>query len=339
MLGCLDMRSSGYFHVSRDTLQQIIKLSFNDNCSFFSETDFSNGSKTKDESLHDSSLNSRDDNSIQSQKERNGQKKMQDDNQEDPVDLDDTKGNGVMHKSRGHSYYPLLHYKKNLDKTFYYQYFRPYAHDYRILRMEEECQCPRDKIHDSKCLWYYPDMIYILDTKGDLSTSEQVAKQKIYQMYQNTLNNPLESCGCGSAAEIVYMGHNTGCIKFLHLHERESYEVLLAILKKRKKVTFHDDTVVEPKRAKLDPTVETAGGNDITDVLRAKEIQPNLSQAIIDALSVLADTAIATSDHTPPNNPPNSFPDLVTETVDGADCPCKEDDEEMPPLEMKLLDL
>ena len=28
MLGCLDMRSSGYFHVSRDTLQQIMQSSF-----------------------------------------------------------------------------------------------------------------------------------------------------------------------------------------------------------------------------------------------------------------------------------------------------------------------
>ena len=37
MLGCLDMRSSGYFHVSRETLQQIMKTSFKDNCSFLSE--------------------------------------------------------------------------------------------------------------------------------------------------------------------------------------------------------------------------------------------------------------------------------------------------------------
>ena len=36
MLGCLDMRSSGYFHVSRETLQQIMKTSFKDNCSFLS---------------------------------------------------------------------------------------------------------------------------------------------------------------------------------------------------------------------------------------------------------------------------------------------------------------
>ena len=34
------------------------------------------------------------------------------------------------------------------------------------------------------------------------------------------------------------MGHNTGCFKFKYIHERESYEVLLAILKKRKKVSF-----------------------------------------------------------------------------------------------------
>ena len=37
MVGCLDMRSSGYFHVSRETLRQIMKSSFKDNCSFLSE--------------------------------------------------------------------------------------------------------------------------------------------------------------------------------------------------------------------------------------------------------------------------------------------------------------
>ena len=41
MLGCLDTRSSGYFHVSRDTLQQIMKSSFKDNCSFLSEDETS----------------------------------------------------------------------------------------------------------------------------------------------------------------------------------------------------------------------------------------------------------------------------------------------------------
>ena len=37
MLGCLDMRSSGYFHVSRGTLQHIMQTSFKDNCSFLIE--------------------------------------------------------------------------------------------------------------------------------------------------------------------------------------------------------------------------------------------------------------------------------------------------------------
>ena len=41
MLGCFDIRSSGYFHVSRDTLQQIIQSSFKDNCSFLNETETS----------------------------------------------------------------------------------------------------------------------------------------------------------------------------------------------------------------------------------------------------------------------------------------------------------
>ena len=33
------MRSSGYFHVSRDTLQQIMQSSFKDKCSFLSEAE------------------------------------------------------------------------------------------------------------------------------------------------------------------------------------------------------------------------------------------------------------------------------------------------------------
>ena len=37
MVGCLDMRSSGYFHVSRETLQKIMQSSFKDNWFFLSE--------------------------------------------------------------------------------------------------------------------------------------------------------------------------------------------------------------------------------------------------------------------------------------------------------------
>ena len=48
-------------------------------------------------------------------------------------------------KRKGFAYYPLLTYKRELDKTFYYKYFRPYSHDYRRLRMEEDCQCPHSE--------------------------------------------------------------------------------------------------------------------------------------------------------------------------------------------------
>ena len=37
MIGCIDMRTSGYFHVSRETLQHILQSSFKDNFSFLSE--------------------------------------------------------------------------------------------------------------------------------------------------------------------------------------------------------------------------------------------------------------------------------------------------------------
>ena len=202
-----------------------------------------------------------------------------------------------------------------------------------------DCHCPRGKIHHFNCPLYNPDIIYIIDTKNDLSTSEQAAQQKIYNMYQNATNHPPENCGCGTAAAIVYMGHNTGCVEFQHIHEREPYEVLLPILKKRKKVTFADDTDIETKRPRLDSTVETEEKDDTKDAVtevhkvpRAKEIQPNLSQVTTDSLSVLADTALATSNAKQPNIPPNSLPDLVEETLGGADCPCEEDNDEMPPL-------
>ena len=44
-----------------------------------------------------------------------------------------------------------------------------------------------------------------------------------------------ELCGCGTAAEIAYMGHKSICEDFQWMNERSSYEMLLAVLKKRKK--------------------------------------------------------------------------------------------------------
>ena len=65
--------------------------------------------------------------------------------------------------------------------------------------------------------------------KKNLLPSELTAQQKIYNIYQNTIHNTPEHCGCGTAAEIAYMGHNTGYFEFQYIQERESYEVLLVI--------------------------------------------------------------------------------------------------------------
>ena len=77
-----------------------------------SSANFYDSSQTKDappvlESSHDSSLHSRDNNNIQSQKQKNGQKRMTDSDEEE---LNDTKGDSVMYKkSKGFAYCPLLH--------------------------------------------------------------------------------------------------------------------------------------------------------------------------------------------------------------------------------------
>ena len=59
-------------------------------------------------------------------------------------------------KSRGYYYNPLVFHTNVTGKTYYYQYFKPSSHDYRMLQNDEkgdpiECQCPRGKIHHFKC--------------------------------------------------------------------------------------------------------------------------------------------------------------------------------------------
>ena len=121
-----------------------------------------------------------------------------------------------------------------------------------------KCQCAKGKIHHVQCQWYNSDVIYIIDFQEDLSPSELSAQQKIYNIYHNTINNPPEYCGCGTAAEIAYMGYNTGCIEFQYIHERESYEVLLAIIKKRKKVSFTGCPFSKNKRPRVEsPKLDT----------------------------------------------------------------------------------
>ena len=48
--------------------------------------------------------------------------------------------------------------------------------------MEEDCQCPQTEPHDTKCEWYDPNIIYILEAPDDISASEEAAQQKIYDL-------------------------------------------------------------------------------------------------------------------------------------------------------------
>ena len=122
---------------------------------------------------------------------------------ESPMIIDEdgqTKEKEIPKKRKGFSDYPLLTYKRELDKTFYFKYFKPYSHDYRRLRMEEDCHCEPSEPHDTKCEWYDPNIIYILEAPDDISASEEAAQQKIYDLYMKSLNSAhpqREYYGCG----------------------------------------------------------------------------------------------------------------------------------------------
>ena len=191
-----------------------------------------------------------------------------------------------------------------------------------------ECKCPRGRLHSQQCPWYHPEVINAPDIGNTLSTSEQAAQGKIYDMYhQNTQNGQQELCGCGTAAEIAYMGHKSTCEEFQWIHERSSYEMLLAILKKRKKVTLFENFQQQHKRPRLQPPSDTDTKEDITKDAKIDDHMdnPSTSTTASDSLTVLAEVAQSHSSQ-------SSLPDLIGEQNGGADCPC-EDDEEMPPLE------
>ena len=219
-------------------------------------------------------------------------------------------------KSRGIYYNPLLYCTNSTGKTYYFKYFRAYPYDHRMLLNDDygepiKCQSPKGKIHHEQCPWYNPDVIYIIDFQEDLSPSELAAQQKIYNIYQNTIHNTPEHCGCGTAAEIAYMGHNTECAEFQYIHERESYEVFFAILEKRKKVTFSGCSNNQSKRPRLHFPRINEEHNEDTEVLEVQKVptakvQPNLSQK---------PTAVVTPNatYTQPNDPPESLPEVVTE--------------------------
>ena len=44
------------------------------------------------------------------------------------------------------------------------------------------CTCPRGRLHNEQCPWYYPEVINVPDIENTLSTSEQAAQGTIYDM-------------------------------------------------------------------------------------------------------------------------------------------------------------
>ena len=122
------------------------------------------------------------------------------------------------------------------------------------------CKCPRGRLHNQQCPWYHPEVINVPDIENTLSTSEQAAQWKIY----DTQNGQQESCGCGTAAEIAYLGHKSTCVEFQWIYERSSYEMLLAVLKKRKKVTLFENIPQQHKRPRLQSPSGLGTNEDIT---------------------------------------------------------------------------
>ena len=143
----------------------------------------------------------------------------------------------------------------------------------------------------------------------------------------STSHHQREYCGCGSAAEIAYMGHHTGCSEFQYVHERESYEVLLALLKKKKKkkkVSFPGCAFNKNKRPRLHSPNYEAPRNDDTDEDPRKTPEAKLSQKTIALLADAADSAfdadsIKTLPPDPPINPPEPLSDQIVN--DGIVCP------------------
>ena len=190
-----------------------------------------------------------------------------------------------------------------------------------------DCKCPRGRLHSQQCPWCHLDVIHVPDIRNILSTSEQARQGKIYNMYQNTQNGQQELCGCGTAAEIAYLGHKSTCEEFQWIQERSSYEMLLAILKKRKKVNFFENIKPQNKRPRLQSTCDSNNKEEVTnDTKRETSMDnPSTSNTAPSSLAVLAEVAQSHSSQ-------SSLPNLIGEQNGGADCPCKED-EEMPPLE------
>ena len=126
------------------------------------------------------------------------------------------------------------------------------------------------------------------------------------------------------------MGHKSICEQFQWIHERSSYEMLLAGLQKRKKVTLFDNIQQQHKRPRLQSPSGFGSNEDITKDTKIDVNMDNPSTSTTptiatNSLAVLAEVAQSHSSQ-------SSLFDLIDEQnggTGGADCPFAE---EMPPL-------
>ena len=131
------------------------------------------------------------------------------------------------------------------------------------------------------------------------------------------------------------MGHKSTCVEFQWIYERSSYEMLLAVLKKRKKVTLFENFQQQHKRLRLQSPSGHGTNEDITNTTKTDVNMDNprtstTPTTATNSLAVLAEVAQSQF-----HSSQSSLPDLIGEQNGGnggADCPCEED-EEMPPLE------
>ena len=134
----------------------------------------------------------------------------------------------------------------------------------------------------------------------------------------NSSHHQTEYCGCGSAAEIAYMGHHTGCSEFKYVHERESYEVLLAMLKKKKKVSIQDCHFNKNKRPRLQSPQHEVPRKDDTD-----EIPKCAKTPLAKLIQKVTEPAFDADSINPPEpsiNPPEPLSDQLEKVNDGFVC-------------------
>ena len=224
------------------------------------------------------------------------------------------KGEQSVDSNKPSKFDPIVTVNYAKGKTYCYKYFRTQKYDWRLLLTNDNGKsigwiCPRARIHDKKCVWYNPNYINITDTRNNLFKSEQAAQGKIYHMSPNTQNGQQELCGCGIAAEIAYLGHKSTCEEFQWIHDRSSYEMLLAILKKRK-VTLFENIQQQNKRPRLQSTSDSSKKEKITKDAKTETHMDNPSTPTTapSSLAVLAEVAQSHSSQ-------SSLPDLIGEKM------------------------